>query len=149
MLHPATWNMGKMVMVNLVLSAVRRTPTGAAEPCRPGEHEHWEICLEGSQRERSGQTVSAEDLAETIADIAAADPETGGRVVVRWLGEDGDVRATRPGDFMSCMNELMEVVCEETPEDAENTDDHPLEDMRSILLDAADLLDERNMPSPE
>lgn len=83
----------------------------------------------------------ADELEDVLVTILEGYPEADGRVSVRWLDEAGNRRESDPDSLMGSIDRLMEVVCDEIPEDAENTDDHPLEELRSVLLDTHDRME--------
>lgn len=128
-------------MTAFVLSPARETDTVAIDICPPGEHEFWEISAERECGPIHLGRRECDELGQVLADLIEAFPEVEGRVIARWPGEDGAMQETKPGTVSDCMDQLMEYVCDETPDDAPNTDDHPLEELRTALLDAQDILD--------
>lgn len=71
------------------------------------------------------------DLAELLTDVLKEHP--GVRIgfqseETKRLGYDFDFREPE-----RLRDDLMEIVVDETPDDAENTDDHPLEEVRTAI----------------
>ncbi len=124
-------------------------PVLGTERCMAGNHDGWAInTIDSNDHAIYAGTVFEDRVpAEVIADLIRAYPEMDGHIEVQWQSDYGAIEKTPVGGASAVMDYLMEIVSDETPEDAENTDDHPLEEMRSILLDIDDLI--REAPSPE
>lgn len=108
-------------------------PVLGRDACAAGAHDGWAInaCQEGGHEIYAG-TVDG-DPTEVLHQLSQGYPEAKGKVTVRWIDEAGETRQTKPGSPEDVMDELMQVVCDQTPDDAENTDDHPLEEARTFL----------------
>ena len=101
-----------------------------------------------SEAKHNGSYIQSDRVpAEVIKEIFDAYPEVEGKVQVQWQSTSGALEQTDVSDPLKIMDELMVVVSDETPDEAENTDDHPLEEMRSILMDVDELMNETPEPA--
>ena len=116
-------------------------PVLGTDACAPGDHDGWAInaCQEGGHEVYAGTISDDHDPAEVLHQLTLGYPEAMGKVSVRWIDEAGATQETQPGSPEDVMDELMQVVCDETPDDAENTDDHPLEEARTFLDELSQL----------
>lgn len=102
--------------------------------CQPGEHTGWSIILHEADGtvNACGVVTPDRDVDVRLKELYDAHPGIIG-VQVRWLDDAGAVQRTAVGTPNEVVDALMETVCDETPEDAETTDDHPLEEARTFL----------------
>lgn len=107
----------------------------------PGAHSGWSIDMMTELGEHHGGFRPGDEVAAVVADLFDAYPEAEGKVQARWLDASHQVQTTKAASPMEVCDELMETVADETPDDAENTDDHPLEELRSIMIDLNDLVE--------
>lgn len=107
----------------------------------PGSHAGYSIDMMTDQGEHHGAFRPGDEVAAVVADLFDAYPEAEGKVQARWLDASHQVQTTKAASPMEVCDELMETVADETPDDAENTDDHPLEELRSIMIDLNDLVE--------
>jgi hypothetical protein len=123
-------------------------PVKNQEICKPGEHDGWAIngAREGMGDIYAGTIGPDRAVHVVLHDLSKVYPSTDGRVSVRWMDPNGGLQETEVGSPYEVMDELMETVCDETPDDAENTDEHPLEEARSFLLDLHELREDSPEP---
>ncbi|MEY8802053.1 hypothetical protein AB9K35_17330 [Leisingera sp. XS_AS12] len=116
-------------------------PVKGTERCSPGEHDAWAIdgARDGAPDLQAGVVGPDREVSQVLAGLLNAYPDMEGRVSVRWIDEAGATQETSAGTPDDVMDELMEIVSDETPDDAPNTDEHPLEEARSFLLELSDL----------
>jgi hypothetical protein len=124
-------------------------PVQGVERCIPGNHDGWAINMIDTSQDATFAGIVHEDRvpAQVLKEIFDGYPEMNGRIQVQWQSGQGQIEETPVGEPMSIMDDLMVVVSDETPEDAENTDEHPLEEIRSILIELDELMNAT--PGPE
>ncbi|KKL64088.1 hypothetical protein LCGC14_2168550 [marine sediment metagenome] len=124
-------------------------PVNGTERCQPGAHDGWAVNkIDANAHAIYAGTIQSDRVpAEVLKEIFDAYPEVEGKVQVQWQSTSGALEQTDVSDPLKIMDELMVVVSDETPDDAENTDDHPLEEMRSILMDVDELMNETPEPA--
>lgn len=89
------------------------------------------------------------DLAgRRLREFAAWHPGITTDLEVMWTDENGKLRATNPSLPIENLDTLMQIVAHDTPDDAPNTGEHPLEYIR-MALDAYDQhVPVHSMPAP-
>jgi hypothetical protein len=113
--------------------------------CQPGDHTGWAIhlCEENGTENYCGTVGPDREVDVVLAELCQAYPDVA-EFSVRWLDDAGEFKQTNSGILDDVMCELMEVIVDETPDDADNTDEHPLEEARTFL----DALSMRLAPTP-
>jgi len=132
---PETRNYDRFTITPVVTDA-----DGQIRPVSPGSHTAWSIAGLDAEGEYHIGVHSVDELCVILTDLLVEHEETSLGIQATYLDEGGAWRRTGVGSPMSVCDELMETVIDETPDDAENTDDHPLEELRSIMIDVDDLI---------
>jgi len=124
-------------------------PVKGDDRCIPGEHDGWAInAIDSKDHAFYAGTIHEDRLpAQVLKEIFDGYPEMDGQLQVQWQSPQGNLEETTVAGPMEVMDELMVTVSDETPDDAENTDEHPLEEMRSILMDVDELMNDTPEPA--
>ncbi|MCE6959614.1 hypothetical protein LAZ40_11175 [Cereibacter sphaeroides] len=137
-----------MSVQNTITGIVTFPVDSNRDVCTPDVADCWAIHACIGTHETYAGTREIDELPGVLAELMTSHPGTENSLVVRWVGEDGKMASVGPASAEDLIDRLMDVVCDETPDDAENTDDHPLEQVRTALDDLGTLLAKDTTPAP-